>query len=298
MKKILLALMLTVLFVDCGESGKSTFTLDNPSDEKITVTIDGKEHSLDAKTHEKVELTVGEHTVENDKYKVIFTVYSDSKGGIINPTGYPYIKERRVYSVKETTQSGTAMDEDFTIDDYIFSGPFSVTYDFIIDRSYGQGARGKGDWDYDLFEPFPETISMDRDVNIYSKMYNKNEFLEMVQEFSPDLRADYEQNKKVVKTEPTFRKEENSYDKNMAIAQAIKDENTKKYAIEVIELDKQYAEAKDGKTQDKILKDYKKAWKEYVQASMKVSDAEKADMGYIIPTNFGKGIIINSVEVK
>lgn len=298
MKKILLALMLTILFVACGGSGKSTFTLDNPSDEKITVTIDGKEHNLDAKTHEKVELTVGEHTVENDKYKVIFTVYSDSKGGIISPTGYPYIKERRVYSVKETTQSGTAMDEDFIIDDYIFTGPFSVTYDFIIDRSYGQGARGKGDWDYDLFEPFPETISMDRDVNIYSKMYNKNEFLEMVQEFSPDLRADYEQNKKVVKTEPTFRKEENSYDKNMAIAQAIKDENTKKYAIEVIELDKQYAEAKDGKTQDKILKDYKKAWKEYVQASMKVSDAEKASMGYIAPTNFGKGIIINSVEVK
>ena len=298
MKKILLALMLTILFVACGGSGKSTFTLDNPSDEKITVIIDGKEHSLDTKTHEKVELTVGEHTVENDKYKVIFTVYSDSKGGIINPTGYPYIKERRVYSVKETTQSGTAMDEDFIIDDYMFTGPFSVTYDFIIDRSYGQGARGKGDWDYDLFEPFPETISMDRDVNIYSKMYNKNEFLEMVQEFSPDLRADYEQNKKVVKTEPTFRKEENSYDKNMAIAQAIKDENTKKYAIEVIELDKQYAEAKDGKTQDKILKDYKKAWKEYVQASMKVSDAEKASMGYIAPTNFGKGIIINSVEVK
>ena len=72
MKKILLALMLTILFVACGGGGKSTFTLDNPSDEKITVTIDGKEHSLDAKTHEKVELTVGEHTVENDKYKWLF----------------------------------------------------------------------------------------------------------------------------------------------------------------------------------------------------------------------------------
>jgi hypothetical protein len=281
MKKILLALILTILFVACGGNGKSIFTLDNPSDEKITVTIDGKEHSLEAKSHEKVELTAGEHIVENDKYKVIFTVYSDSKGGIINPTGYPYIKERRVYSVKETTQTGNAGDEEF-----------------IIDRSYGQGARGKGDWDYDLFEPFPDSINMDREVNIYSKMYNKNEFLEMVQDFSPELRADYEQNKKVVKTEPTFRKEEDSYNKNMAIAQAIKDENTKKYAIEVIELDKQYAEAKDAKTQDKILKDYKKAWKEYVQASMKVSDTKKASMGYISPTNFGKGIIITSVEVK
>ena len=139
---------------------------------------------------------------------------------------------------------------------------------------------------------------MDRDVNIYSKMYNKNEFLEMVQEVAPDLRADYEQNKKVTKTEPTFRKEEDSYDKNMAVAQAMKDENTKKYAIEVIELDKQYAQAKDAKTQDKLLADYKKAWKEYVQASLKVSDADKASMGYISPTNFGKGIIINSVEVK
>lgn len=281
MKKILLALILTILFVACGGNGKSIFTLDNPSDEKITVTIDGKEHSLEAKSHEKVELTAGEHIVENDKYKVIFTVYSDSKGGIINPTGYPYIKERRVYSVKETTQTDNAGDEEF-----------------IIDRSYGQGARGKGDWDYDLFEPFPDSINMDREVNIYSEMYNKNEFLEMVQDFSPELRADYEQNKKVVKTEPTFRKEEDSYNKNMAIAQAIKDENTKKYAIEVIELDKQYAEAKDAKTQDKILKDYKKAWKEYVQASMKVSDTEKASMGYISPTNFGKGIIITSVEVK
>lgn len=298
MKKILLALMLTILFIACRGSGKSSFTLDNPSDEKITVTIDGKEHSLEAGSHEKVELTVGEHVVENDKYKVTFTVYSDSKGGIINPTGYPYIKERRVYAVEGTNQSGVARDEDFVIDDYIFSGPFSVTYDFIIDRSYGQGASGKGDWDYDLFEPFPETIKMNRDVNIFSKMYNKNEFLEMVQELAPDLRADYEQNKRVTKTEPTFRKEEDSYDKNMAIAQAMKDEDTKKYAIEIIELDKQYAEAKDAKTQDKILKDYKKAWKEYVQASMKVSDADKASMGYITPTNFGKGIIINSVEVK
>ena len=41
---------------------------------------------------------------------------------------------------------------------------------------------------------------MDRNVNIYSKMYNKNEFLEMVQEVAPDLRADYEQNKKVTKS--------------------------------------------------------------------------------------------------
>lgn len=139
---------------------------------------------------------------------------------------------------------------------------------------------------------------MERNVNIYSKMYNKNEFLEMVQELAPDLRADYEQNKRVVKTEPTFRKEENSYDSNMAIAQAIKDEKTKKYAIEIVELDKQYAEAKDGKTQDKILKDYKKAWKEYVQSSMELSQEERASMGHIIPTNFGKGIIVNSIEVK
>ena len=113
-----------------------------------------------------------------------------------------------------------------------------------------------------------------------------------------DLRANYEQNKRVAKTEPTFRKEENSYDKNIAIAQAIKDENTKKYAIEIVELDKQYAEAKDAKTQDKILKDYKKAWKEYVQASMKLSQEERASMEYISPTNFGKGIIVNSVETK
>ncbi|QQS88096.1 putative periplasmic lipoprotein [Fusobacterium canifelinum] len=83
MKKFLLALMLIILFVACGRSGKSYFTLDNPSDEKITVIIDGKEHSLEAASHEKVELAVGEHTVENDKYKVTFTVYKNSKGGII-----------------------------------------------------------------------------------------------------------------------------------------------------------------------------------------------------------------------
>lgn len=298
MKKFLLALVLSILFVACGGSGKSSFTLDNPSDEKITITIDGKEHSLEARSHEKLELTAGEHTVENDRYKVTFTVYSDSKGGIINPTGYPYLKESRVYAVEGSTESGVTRDVDFEIDGFVFVGPFTVTNDFIIDRSYGNSASGKGDWDYDIFEPFPETITMERQVNIYSKMYNKNEFLDMVTELAPDLKAEYDREKKVVKTEPTFRKEENAYDKNMAIAQNIKDENTKKYAIEIVELDKQYAEAKDAKTQDKILKDYKKAWKEYVQASMKLSQEERASIEYISPTNFGKGIIVNSVEVK
>lgn len=296
MKKFLLALMLIILFVACGRSGKSYFTLDNPSDEKITVIIDGKEHSLEAASHEKVELAVGEHTVENDKYKVTFTVYKNSKGGIINPTGYPYIKERRVYAVEGTNQSGVVRDEEFIIDDYIFSGPFSVTYDFIIDRSTDQGPIGKGIWDYDIFEPFPETIKMERDVNIYSKMYNKKEFLEMVQKLSPDLRVDYEQNKRVVKTEPTFGKEEDSYDEKMIIAQNIKDDNTRKYAIEIVELDKQYAEAKDGKTQDKILKDFRKTWKKYVKASMKLE--ERDFMLHLIPNNFGKGVVINSVETK
>ena len=88
MKKILLALMLTILFVACGGSGKSTFTLDNPSVEKITVTIDGKEHSLEAKSNEKVELLAGEHIVENDKYKVIrFNHFSIKAFVIINSDG-------------------------------------------------------------------------------------------------------------------------------------------------------------------------------------------------------------------
>lgn len=298
MKKILLALILIFLLVACGGSGKSYFTLDNPSNEKIAITVDGKEYSLEAGSHEKLELTVGEHTIENDKYKITFTVYSDSKGGIINPTGYPYIKESRVYAIEGTNKTGVTRDGDFIIDDYVFNGPFTVTYDFIIDRSYGNGARGKGDWDYDIFEPFPETIKMEMDVNIYSKMYNKNEFLDMVKEIAPDLRNDYEQHKKVIKTEPTFRKEEDTYDKNMSIAQSIKDENTKKYAIEIIELDKQYANAKDAKTQNNILKDYKEAWKEYVNASMKLSQDERVSMDYITPSNFRKGIIINSVEMK
>ena len=58
--------MLTILFVACDGSGKSYFTLDNPNDEKITVFIDGKEHNLEAVSHEKVELDVEEHIVEND----------------------------------------------------------------------------------------------------------------------------------------------------------------------------------------------------------------------------------------
>lgn len=83
MKKILLVLMLIILFVVCGGSGKFIFILDNLSDEKIIVIIDGKEYSLDVKIYEKVEFIVGEYIVENDKYKVVFIVYLDLKGGII-----------------------------------------------------------------------------------------------------------------------------------------------------------------------------------------------------------------------
>lgn len=298
MKKILLVFVLTLLFVACGGSEKFYFTLDNPTSEKIVLNIDGKEYSLDAYSHEKLDLTVGEHTIENNEYKINFIVFDNSKGGIINPTGSPYIIERIIYAVEDTSEKAMTQDVDFEIDGYPFYGPVSVTTDFIIDRSY-QSIGKKGAWDFDIFEVAPEETKIYRDVNILKKIYNKNEFLDMVEAVAPELRLDYEQNKKVVKTKPTFRKEEDNYEKNMAIAESIKDENTKKYAIEVAELDKQYAQAKDAKEQKRIRENFKKAWKEYIQASLKMSDEAKLSMrDYVAPGNFDKGIIINSVVEK
>ena len=64
MKKILLALMLTILFVACGGSGKSTFTLDNPSVEKITVTIDGKEQRVENMIEDLKNLNLSNEKLE------------------------------------------------------------------------------------------------------------------------------------------------------------------------------------------------------------------------------------------
>ncbi|OOF66046.1 hypothetical protein [Rodentibacter sp. Ppn85] len=299
MKKILTISALTLVLAACKESETFYFTLDNPTNEKMVLTIDGKEHQLAAYSHEKLTLAAGEHTIENNEYKVNFTVFYDSKGGIINPTGNPYLIESLLYSVPKNPNNAAVRDVNFKIDGYPFVGPFSVQSDFIIDRSYQHSMTEKGAWNFDIFEVPPQEIKTDRGFGILKKIYNKNEFLDMVKVEAPDVRADYDQHKTVVKTKPTFRNEDAHYKNNMEIANSIKDEETKKYALQLIELDKKYAQAKGVKEQEKIKDDYQKTTKDYMKASSKMSSEAKTSMkGYVIPANFEKGIIINSVEVK
>ena len=67
--------------------------------------------------------------------------------------------------------------------------------------------------------------------------------------------------------------------------------STKKYAEEMSALDKAYAAATEGKEQKRIMAEYKKAWKNYVQASMD-DNSDLELLGELKFNNLGRGVLI------
>ena len=70
-----------------------------------------------------------------------------------------------------------------------------------------------------------------------------------------------------------------------------KNPEIKKYAEEMSALDKAYAAATEGKEQKRIMAEYKKAWKNYVQASMD-DNSDLELLGELKFNNLGRGVLI------
>lgn len=283
MKKYFLTLILLIFAIGCSLS-TPVFILDNPTDKAIKVEIDGKKYNIEPNKFEKLKLKAGKHNMKlSDGEDINFIVYSDSKGGVINPTGSDYIFVHMAYVVKGSEKNFAPAGEDIVIDGVEYNGPFGLANDLIIDKNI------KG-WKYDIHTPFPkkETTS-DRNSkgNIRTKIFTKSEFINFFEEETGT--QGYHEVNKVVSDKPVLKEEVKAVTYEVP---DFKSSEVKKYAEEIIALDKEYAETENGSRQTKIMKEYKAAWKNYVQALMK-SDSSDLELSNTFTTfNLSRGVII------
>ena len=278
MKKIFMTIFVLVMFFSCS-SQKSTFILDNPTDTAIKVKVAGKEDNLSAGEYEKLILKPGKHTLTDiDGKETSFIVYADSKGGIINPTRSDYIYVSMAYAAEGAADSFRPMGKDVIVDGMKYEGPFGMANDLIIDKNLKS-------WKYDIHTPFPETIyTSDRNSkgNIFTKIFTQKEFLDFTAEMGiSGVPADGDEMKKT---------EEESAAPEYKVP-PFKNPDMKKYAEEMVALDKAYATTVNAGEQKKIMSEYKKAWKNYVQASM--NDNSETELSNELKfNNLGRGVLI------
>ena len=95
---------------------------------------------------------------------------------------------------------------------------------------------------------------------------------------------------KEARTKKIISEMKNRYNENY------KSPEVKKYAEEIITLDKEYGVTENPGRQRKIRSEFKKAWKNYVEALMK-SDSSDLDLSNKFATsNLGRGVIVKPIN--
>ena len=283
MKKYFITMISLIFIVGCSISSP-TFFLDNPTDTTIQVEIDKIKYVIEPNKFEKLRLKAGEHNMKLSNGKEVkFIVYSDSKGGVINPTQSDYIFVHIAYAVKGQEKSFRPMGKNITIDGIEYDGPFGITNDLIIDKNARQ-------WKYDIHTPFPdkETTS-DRNTkgNIRTEIFTKNEFINFFE--TETSTQGYHEANKVSSEKPALEEEKETL---ISEAPNFKSPEVKKYAEEIVNLDKEYGVTVNPGRQRKIRKEFKKAWKNYVEALMKSDSSDLELSNKFGMNNLGRGVII------
>jgi len=166
----LLASGLLALLIACG-STEVAFTLDNPTDQPLQVSLDGKSYQIAPRTGKNLRLRPGRHTLASPVTgPQAFLVYTKSGGGLINPTLSPYVTFNMVYATNDqTAKHFSPMEQEITLDGVTFSGPFRCSRELFIDK----------DWAFGVHERIPDKIRVgqDRQGNIQGKVFTREDFV-------------------------------------------------------------------------------------------------------------------------
>ncbi len=291
MKKAILTAVTVVLSVflsACSPKNNSSFFISNPTDNTITVKLDGKNYNLAPNSFEKIKLDVGNHSYEYNGSKTDFLVTVENEGGVINPTETAHILFHMVYETKNSKTNFSPGNNNVSIEGVVYKGPINIVKSKIIDNKL---ERIK----YELDKPFPKQVKVysGSDGNIHTKIFMPKDFINFYEE-ETGTKGNHESMKTVgAKTEG----EERNHG-SPEIAGGIPDYKTpglNEKAQRVIELDNAYANAATASEQKKINSQFKKAWKEYVQGSLKMTEEDKALPNAHNPfylKNIGRGVII------
>lgn len=171
MKKYLPLLASLLLIAGC--SSRVDFSVDNPTDTPLKLQIDNTAYEIPAHKAQDVSLKPGEHSMDAPATgKIKFIVYTDRKGGLINPTlsDYVIVSEAYVTDASKSKNFAPAGDGPFELDGVTFNGPFSLVNGLFIDNAWRFGVR----------EPFPESLTgydPGNGGNIFSKIFTAPDFI-------------------------------------------------------------------------------------------------------------------------
>lgn len=147
------------------------FTIDNPTDQPVTVGIDGKQHTVPAHAEESVSIAPGKHAFESPATgKVDIIVYAKNKGALINPTLADYVVANEIYATNAKTAKGfMKLENTIVIGDELFKGPFRIHRGLFIEQ----------DWTYGVHEEFADAITVGSDAkgNLVGKIFTAPDFV-------------------------------------------------------------------------------------------------------------------------
>lgn len=172
MKKIVLLglLCLSALFTSCDFSSTS-YWIDNPTKEPITVYIDDQAYEIPAQTKIAIDLAFGKHQLKYKDQSLWFHNGGrvNSSTDIINPTQGNYVFYKQLFMDKNDARATKEYEEwaihvqsdslRLSINDTIMTlfVPFQVSNKIFISKS-------DFDWKYTLDEPMPDVVDLSNPI--------------------------------------------------------------------------------------------------------------------------------------
>lgn len=185
--KFLLAALVGIMGA-CSDMGPGwEYLVDNPLDKDITITIDGKNYNIAAKTTEKIELKQGKHTLTYDGGSASFVtkVNSNKSVTLMNPTLSNYILHANIYIRKGSRSNGQKLYEentwDYNSDQGVVRLPIKVLNDLFMDKTHHH-------WAFGLEQDAKEKVSTTAPSKqvVFHKLYRQEDYLK---EFAKELPA-------------------------------------------------------------------------------------------------------------
>lgn len=187
-KKRLVPLALIALLAGCGDRSAS-YSIDNPTDKPLSLTIDGKTYEVAAHDGKSLSLDAGEHTMKGDVVGDIkFISYYRGRGGIINPTLSDYVIYRQSFEKENVKSPGYQGKLDqIVLDGVTFEGTMKQSDGLFIDK----------DWTYDVNEELPESVTEhDNGANntVHNKVFRAKDFIAFFEK-NADAKGYFEANR-------------------------------------------------------------------------------------------------------
>lgn len=247
-KGLLSVFVMVCLFSSCGLGDNEKFYLTNPTDKSIDVEIADQKYTVEPNGIVELNLSEGTHTmVLPDKETVKFKVFTNSKGGIINPTKSPHVIFTMIYVVDDKAASSFMPPTNKVLIDGIeYEGPIRITDAMFIDNNIYRCT-------YSVDEAFPEVLTtgdQNSKGNMKNKFFTKNEFVDFFNNALGD--ANYHEANKIAGGETTITEKQSLV---FPVAN-FEDKELQENANKLIATVKGYMDAETGSEQEKFQKQY------------------------------------------